>query len=312
MHKQLVEAIAALDEVYRETIIMRFVDGFTAAEIARRSNVPAATVRSRTKRGLEMLRVDLDGRSDGDRSTWRAAMLPLIGPEAFSTAATAAGGAGSLVKWVIAVVVATAFVAAAVRLAPMLTRNNDHKAADAAQSAVVLEISGDAAPVRSVRSAQNTGPRQFSNRAQRASFAEAIAAARAGKRRARKTFDYSGDQVRPYPTIMQLQNEQPALDKNYLRRQIRGAMPLLAECFELAVVTSPELEGTMTIDFVVDAEDDVGGYVREASVADGSPLTDEVLAECVIETVYSLEFRAPEAGGEVVVRYPLEFVREAR
>ena len=52
----LVEFVSALEEPLRSTILLRYCDGLSAAEIARASGVPAGTVRSRlSERGRYQL-----------------------------------------------------------------------------------------------------------------------------------------------------------------------------------------------------------------------------------------------------------------
>ncbi len=76
--RQLVVAeLAALPEPYRRTLVARFFDDLTPHAIAQRENAPDATVRARTKRGLELLRERLDRRYGGDRSAWCTALVPL-------------------------------------------------------------------------------------------------------------------------------------------------------------------------------------------------------------------------------------------
>ncbi|MCP3919599.1 MAG: sigma-70 family RNA polymerase sigma factor [bacterium] len=73
----LVEAVSRLEEPFRSTVLLRYIDGFSAADIARAQDVPAGTVRWRISRALERLREDLDVRFDGDRGAWMAALAPL-------------------------------------------------------------------------------------------------------------------------------------------------------------------------------------------------------------------------------------------
>lgn len=54
--RRVVEALLALDEPYRATLIARFFDGLEPQQIAARDGVPVETVRTRQKRGLERLR----------------------------------------------------------------------------------------------------------------------------------------------------------------------------------------------------------------------------------------------------------------
>lgn len=90
--ERLVQALGALDECQRAVVVLRYFDGFSSAEIARRLGVPAATVRSRLKRGLDELRTRLGPKRDGGAgSSW--ALLAQWG-QAETTTAAVAGGVG--------------------------------------------------------------------------------------------------------------------------------------------------------------------------------------------------------------------------
>ena len=78
----LVELVAALDEPYRATVLLRYYEGLSAAEIARAQGIPAGTVRWRLKEGLDRLRAALDARHAGDRRAWILLMTPLGRPRA--------------------------------------------------------------------------------------------------------------------------------------------------------------------------------------------------------------------------------------
>lgn len=58
--KRLALALDALDQRERIVVVMRYFEGSSSAEIARRLGLPAATVCSHLKRGLDELRVSLD------------------------------------------------------------------------------------------------------------------------------------------------------------------------------------------------------------------------------------------------------------
>ncbi|MEO1698367.1 MAG: sigma-70 family RNA polymerase sigma factor [Planctomycetota bacterium] len=95
LQEELSALVRELDAAQRDAILLRYHEGLTAAEIGRQLGVPAATVRSRLKRGLAALREKLDARWDGDRRGWIAALTPLARPR--RTAAGAAGSTGTLV-----------------------------------------------------------------------------------------------------------------------------------------------------------------------------------------------------------------------
>tara|TARA_R110002072_G_scaffold253748_4_gene412516 strand:- start:424 stop:2748 length:2325 start_codon:yes stop_codon:yes gene_type:complete len=73
----LLEAVRTLEEPVRTTVVRRYFEGLSSAEIARASGVPAGTVRARLKRGLDQLRERLD-REHGSRSSWMAVIAPLV------------------------------------------------------------------------------------------------------------------------------------------------------------------------------------------------------------------------------------------
>jgi len=52
----LAKLVQALDEPYRSTILLRYDEMLSSVEIARRQGVPAGTVRSRLKCGMDRLR----------------------------------------------------------------------------------------------------------------------------------------------------------------------------------------------------------------------------------------------------------------
>jgi len=90
MLRELVDAVLALEPVYRDVVIARFLDELDMPDVAARLGVPIETARTRLKRALSMLRDRLD-RKYGDRRAWA---LLLVGRRRTPTAATAAGVLG--------------------------------------------------------------------------------------------------------------------------------------------------------------------------------------------------------------------------
>jgi RNA polymerase sigma factor (sigma-70 family) len=90
MLREVIDAVLALDEPYRSTVLMRFYENLEPAEIAAREGIPAATVRTRLKRGLERLRGRFDGRHGGDRAAWMASLAPIAGLKLLPGTAAAA------------------------------------------------------------------------------------------------------------------------------------------------------------------------------------------------------------------------------
>lgn len=67
LQELVVEAVRALDEPYRATIVARYLDELSPAAIARRDGVPVRTVHTRLTRGLARLRERLAGRIGTER-----------------------------------------------------------------------------------------------------------------------------------------------------------------------------------------------------------------------------------------------------
>ncbi|HSD90247.1 MAG TPA: RNA polymerase sigma factor, partial [Kofleriaceae bacterium] len=70
--EKLSAALVALEEPFRTVVVRRYIDGESAADIARALAVPAGTVRWRLKTGLERLRAALDESTP----RWQRALLP--------------------------------------------------------------------------------------------------------------------------------------------------------------------------------------------------------------------------------------------
>ena len=118
------EALAGLDEPYRDVLRQRFFEDRTASDIARSEGCPAGTVRWRVQEGLRRMRRKLDERFDG-RTAWFGgaaafAGIPLTPPEA----ATAAGGASTMTNaTILKILLATAATAGGTTLILEATTN---------------------------------------------------------------------------------------------------------------------------------------------------------------------------------------------
>jgi RNA polymerase sigma factor (sigma-70 family) len=78
--RQLADLVADLEEPYRSTVLLRYQEGLSSADIARMQDVPPGTVRWRLMTGLEKLRKALDTKNEGDRGAWMAMLLPFAQP----------------------------------------------------------------------------------------------------------------------------------------------------------------------------------------------------------------------------------------
>ncbi|HTF89960.1 MAG TPA: RNA polymerase sigma factor [Planctomycetota bacterium] len=69
--------VTRLDEPYRTTIHLRYFEGLSPDEIAKRSQAPLETVRARLRRGLALLRERMDRASGGDRNAWSVSLASI-------------------------------------------------------------------------------------------------------------------------------------------------------------------------------------------------------------------------------------------
>jgi RNA polymerase sigma factor (sigma-70 family) len=89
--RKLAEHLLAVRDPYRRVLLLRFVEGLSQREIARRLEIPEATVNSQITRGLALLREALDREVNGDRSQWVLALTPLSLPASTSFSVLATG-----------------------------------------------------------------------------------------------------------------------------------------------------------------------------------------------------------------------------
>src|SRR5436190_1898691 len=73
---RVVAAVLALEEPYRECVLLRYFEELSPRAIAARQRVPLETARTRLKRALELLRARLDREYGGERGAWGAALAP--------------------------------------------------------------------------------------------------------------------------------------------------------------------------------------------------------------------------------------------
>jgi RNA polymerase sigma-70 factor (ECF subfamily) len=120
--RAVVDAVLALGEPYRTTLVRRYFDELRPVEIARREGVPEGTVRTRIRRGLEQVRRRLDAGSEGGRKAWVLALLPFLPKRAAAAAGAGIGGAilmSAKLKIAVGVVVLAALAAGLSQVSPL-------------------------------------------------------------------------------------------------------------------------------------------------------------------------------------------------
>ncbi len=76
LHRDVVNALLALDEPYRQCLVQRYFEGDSPRQIARKEGATVPAIKKRLERGLQKLRISLE-RSHG-KGTWAVALLPLV------------------------------------------------------------------------------------------------------------------------------------------------------------------------------------------------------------------------------------------
>ena len=98
------------------------------------------------------------------------------------------------------------------------------------------------------------------------------------------------------------------LDKEYIQDRVREVVPLVKECYDLALHNNPQSGGKLVVRFVMGGEPEIGGVVEESEVVEMEGFApDSRIRECVRETMYALDFDPPSDGGRVTVTYPFTF-----
>lgn len=109
-------AVAALPEPYQTTILLRYLRELAPGQVASEMHVPVATVKTRLKRGLAMLRERFDADERERGGNWRAGLVGAFGLERVTVGTTALAAGGLLMtttmKWMGGGIVAAAAVAA--------------------------------------------------------------------------------------------------------------------------------------------------------------------------------------------------------
>ena len=78
LRRRVIGALFKLEEPYLSTLLYRFYEELAPSEIAVHTDVPVDTVKTRLRRGIALLRSELD-REFGERSHWLHAFVPLLG-----------------------------------------------------------------------------------------------------------------------------------------------------------------------------------------------------------------------------------------
>lgn len=139
---RVVAAVLALREPYRGAILLRYYEGLTPSEIAKRRGVPAGTVRAQLTRALQLLRHELEGEFGGDRTACGVALLEIA--RHWELGAQAKLASGALLQYAIVGLVASAVIAIPIALWVQAHRTSDAEVAAALPTPSTMEAATSA------------------------------------------------------------------------------------------------------------------------------------------------------------------------
>lgn len=78
MHQELTGCVMSLDEPYRTAVLLRYLDGLSTGEVAKRQGISPAAARKRLSRANVTLRDMLDDSHGGDRRAWSVPLVAMV------------------------------------------------------------------------------------------------------------------------------------------------------------------------------------------------------------------------------------------
>jgi hypothetical protein len=106
----------------------------------------------------------------------------------------------------------------------------------------------------------------------------------------------AGDEAKAF---LMLGSRSGTLPPLVIRQVVRASYGVFRGCYERGLVTNPNLEGRVTVRFVIQVDGSVGDVTNG-----GSDLPNDEVVQCVLQGFVGLRFPAPR-GGIVTVQYPI-------
>lgn len=297
LFRQLAELVEELDEAYRNVVLLHFFEDVPLAEIARRTDTPAGTVRWRLKVALERLRTAMDDAHEGNRESWMSAFAPLCSIPQHAPAATIGAAAPATAGKLIALVASTVVVAGAgaALLYPTDSPSESQPEAEASSKAAVADrgdeptASAVARPTLPQRSSSNRP--LFTSSAERADAVAAIEAARLERLRQAVV----GDET----VVQAAARDAELLGAIEEMMMLEDASIIARAC---ADATAPRTRGILHADIVFIGEPDVGVVVESVTLdppPDGPP---SEFTTCLTESLFMLSLAPPSTGSSQQLR----------
>ncbi len=112
-----------------------------------------------------------------------------------------------------------------------------------------------------------------------------------------------GDRVAKVPTVklsppITCTANNPCLDKEIIRRYVKRNLEKITYCYEKELLASPSLEGTVTVNFILNGN----GRVIESNASG----VDATVSSCIAQVVSSIKFPKVGDDGIYPIKYPFQ------
>jgi RNA polymerase sigma factor (sigma-70 family) len=303
LHELVVKEVLALDEPFRQTLLLRFFEGLTSEDIARQVSVPAGTVRWRLKEGLDRVRASLDARH-GDRAAWLKALSPLVLPPAgpWLTAGVVLMENKVRVAVVVAIVAVGSFLAGGAWSSSPEPSRRDTSEASAPRGeprgpSLRPSVEERLPPAQDPAAAPAVTPRPTAATPAVAPPGAPVAAP--------APTPTAPAPVATAPAPATDAGVRFAVDREGIRAAMRSALPEVKDCYEAWLKLNPSLGGKLVVTLTIDTDDGVEGRVSRIAPLDAG-LGHVPFEGCVLSSLADLRFEPPLAG-PVNVSYPFLF-----
>jgi RNA polymerase sigma factor (sigma-70 family) len=318
--RALTAAVEALPEDDRELIVLFYREGQSIREIAGALSLSEAAAQKRISRARDSIKASVRSLLSDVLPTTKtaagvsAAVLASIttglgaatanatANSSISTSSTIAKGSPTM-KIVAALTTLAAFAGGGA----IYSHLSDSESAEAAgprantKAATPVVASAPAPTPVAQKDAQRLATAIQLRRISRKERAERFALHKSANTTPAAAPTKSGNKGPPFPNP-------PTGDRDIIKSTIAAVRPLIVECYELAQIGDPVLEGMVAVRFHISDEAEIAGLVTEAEVSRRKgrfhpPNTD--FEQCLEETMLSLEFIGMSRG--LSVTYPFIF-----
>lgn len=298
-HRLIVDLVLALKEPLRRVVLLRYFEGLSSAEIARRLEVPAGTIRWRLKEGIHQLRAALDVHHQGDRHAWLILIKPLTFAPDGRLSALNSGLATMAMKSKITILGGVALLIGTLGTLSM-------RCAESMVDSDVVRAQQQGDESQTQKQLPKTRGKRLTASQDVGQPDTIIGLAPSGGARSHSAPNTS---EALFPVLTNDDASRRALhgiDSVGIRAAVNEALPQVRDCYEEWLKVQPNLGGRVRATFTIDTDDGVEGKVERVSLGDAG-LGHFAMEGCILAALQSLRFNAP-MDGPINVTYPLNLV----